>query len=83
VCIQEYLAGSSITASAVISITLDQRHATTDQIKAVSHKSRGKINSRATCARDFRMSHHCLVVNRQSLNFLLLFLGREKREKPL
>jgi len=33
------------------------------------------------CARDFRMSHHCLVVNRQSLNSLLLFGGREKVSK--
>jgi len=48
VCIQEYLTGSSITASAVRGITLDQRHAAADQIKAVSHKSRGKINSKDT-----------------------------------
>ena len=33
------------------------------------------------CARDFRMSRHYLVVNRQSLNSLLLFAGREKVSK--
>jgi len=27
------------------------------------------------------MSHHCLVVNRQYLNSLLLFVGREKVSK--
>jgi len=43
-----YLAGSSITASAVRGITLYQRHASADQILAKSHKSRGKINSYAT-----------------------------------
>jgi len=35
------------------------------------------------CAPDFRVSIHLLVLNLKSLNFLLLFLGREKERKTL
>jgi len=37
--------------------------------------------SRHLCALDFRVSIHWLVLNLQSLNFLLLFFGKGKREK--